>query len=305
MGAEEKEKNENGDDVQTVRTFESDAAEYIKKTGQSRASIALAESKRETDEQKRFRFEEKKFDKEKAKFVLMISGILVLAGAIIFLAFVLLKPDGPPELTYVQGQPIIIIDQEKIIDLAALPDDKALEKISTTVRSGTVGVGAILSFKIVKTSPEKIEEIDTEEFFRLVAKFAPNKLVRSLENKYALGLLGFDGSQPFLIFKTDSFENAYSGMLEWERSVPIELKPVFERGEGWATTTPAYGPGSTSRSYFAHAVISNMDVRVLPSTGGKTILIYSFPDKNTLVITTNEKAFSTLVTKLRNAKLIR
>lgn len=303
--AEEKEKNESDGDMQTVRTFESDAAEYIKKTGQSRASIALAESERKNEEKNRFKFEEKKFDREKAKFVLTVSGILVLAGAIIFLAFVLLKPEGPPEMTYVKGQPIIIIDQEKIIDLAALPDDKALEKISTTVRSGTVGVGAILSFKIVRTSPEEIKEIDTEEFFKLVAKFAPNKLVRSLEDKYALGLLGFDGSQPFLIFKTDSFENAYSGMLEWEHSVPVELKPVFERGDGWATTTPAYGPGSTSRSYFAHAVISNMDARTLPSTNGKTILIYSFPDKNTLLITTNEKTFSTLITKLRNAKLIR
>ncbi|MDP2630950.1 MAG: hypothetical protein Q8P56_06125, partial [Candidatus Uhrbacteria bacterium] len=203
------------------------------------------------------------------------------------------------------GQPIVLIDDQKVFDVTSLQNEQAMEKITGALEGSTVGANSILLLRLAKTVEEETIFLTTEEFFGLTTRFAPDQLIRSLEKTFAFGILGWSGNQPFLIFKTDSFENTSSGMTEWERTMPMELKTLFETENGWAETTPAFGPGSTSQSQFGNTVVSNLDARQLTNSAGATVLIYSFPDTNTLIITTNEQPFAALVTKLRNAKLVR
>ena len=103
------------------------------------------------------------------------------------------------------------------------------------------------------------------------------------------GVHSFDGNHPFLVLKTGFYENAFAGMLEWERYMKDDLAPLF----GPAKTKIPSGQivADTVQEpelVFVDSVIKNKDTRILRGKNGKTELLYSFVDKNTIIITTNE-----------------
>ena len=44
-----------------------------------------------------------------------------------------------------------------------------------------------------------------------------------------IGVYSWNGNQPFIILKTDSYENAFAGMLSWEKNIAGDLSALFPR----------------------------------------------------------------------------
>jgi hypothetical protein len=132
------------------------------------------------------------------------------------------------------------------------------------------------------------------------------------------------------------FQNAYAGMITWEKTMPDDLVNVF----GYADTTAlpisfAYtSPTSTSAlpnfasstatssipsfvyttpisSYFTiqgsfkDGVIKNKDVRAFTEPDGTILVLYSFVDNNTIVITTDENTLAEIINRLEKQTFIR
>ena len=102
-----------------------------------------------------------------------------------------------------------------------------------------------------------------------------------------LGVLEKQTPKPFLLIKLDSFEQAYPGMLEWEKDIKDDLLPLFANDEK-VLAIPA-------DKTFDDLTISNKGTRVLRDSERNAVLIYTFIDNNMLLITDNEDSLKNLL----------
>ena len=113
----------------------------------------------------------------------------------------------------------------------------------------------------------------------------PSELSRSFDKKFMVGIYSFDTNEPFIILKTSDYGASYAGMLKWEKEMSRDLGEIF------SLPATLYGAPFIDEEY------KNKDLRVLRNTDGKVAMLYSFIDKNTLLITANENVFSAILGK--------
>jgi hypothetical protein len=115
----------------------------------------------------------------------------------------------------------------------------------------------------------------------------PGDLNRSLKDDFMLGIYSNQTGErrPFLILTNNFFERAFSGLLQWEKTMAADLAPLLDN------TTVTTTPGQP----FIDKVVKNRDCRVLQDTEGKTALFYAFLDNTDIVITTAEDAFGEIL----------
>lgn len=122
--------------------------------------------------------------------------------------------------------------------------------------------------------------VSVEEFLKVLGSHAPGSLVRAFNPLFMLGSFResstSDRASTFLIIKLVSFENAFAGMLLWEKNLSQDIGPLFATIELSREVVP--------ESVFTDIVDRNKDIRML-SLGDQPILLYAFFERNFLVIT--------------------
>ena len=111
---------------------------------------------------------------------------------------------------------------------------------------------------------------------------APGTFLRSVDT---IGFGSYGGSAPCMVLSVPSFDVALGGMLEWEDAIMVDLAPFFGT------------PGSATG--FVDVVIGNRDMRVLYDEDGAERLVYSFPNRTTILITTTSDAAAYLLPLVR------
>jgi len=138
-------------------------------------------------------------------------------------------------------------------------------------------------------------EIKPVDLFRLIAQDAGDALKRNV-SEAMFGIYSYDTNEIFFVIHPEDFGIVYSGMLDWESTLGGNLSSFF----------PLLGQHlATNPSVFTDETYKNKDVRVIRNDSGKTVLLYGFIDKNTLVITVNEKIFEAILNRYIQAKLAR
>lgn len=135
--------------------------------------------------------------------------------------------------------------------------------------------------------------LTTGEFLKTLEITAPGYLVRAFSPLFMFGALGENN---FLIIRLESFENAFAGMLAWEKSMAKEIGPLFSTANLLVSLPP-------DASFF-DLTDRNKDMRILSSEDG-SILLYTFFESDTLVITDSLETLRTLVDRLTQEKLSR
>lgn len=135
------------------------------------------------------------------------------------------------------------------------------------------------------------EIAETSEILSVLSWQMPMSLRRNIED-INFGL--WRGEDPFIILKTESFDIALSGMLNWEKNISQDLAPLFG-----TPVTRTFDPNSreasqTKPAYFIDSVLDNLDVRILRDELYKDRIVYSFIDKNTILITKSTDSFRAL-----------
>jgi hypothetical protein len=133
---------------------------------------------------------------------------------------------------------------------------------------------------------------------------------RSLVETWMLGVYGEENTETrFIILKTNFFQNAFAGILRWEAAMPEELATILNyRGKIKEQNAMS---SSTAASYFSvkgrfeDRIILNRDVREFITDNKTTLLLYSFVDKDTIVITTSERALRGLIERLEKQTYVR
>ena len=145
---------------------------------------------------------------------------------------------------------------------------------------------------------------------------APDLLLRNITEKSTVGVINEGGeTRAFFVLRVSSYERTFAGMLTWEPLMERELAllyPLYTSEEAdvvsLATTTASSTPKAPSQTgpavskvRFEDVVVANRDVRILRDTRGRSLLLYGYADKETLIIARNEASFAALLTRLSAA----
>lgn len=281
------ESQEEKSELKQIRTFQGDVAEALGRQNESLVSIQQQERARQPLEAD----SESNFDNKKRDFLFLVIGsaFFIIIGSLgAWLGWREYQKKIEPPITTIPDSRFITVSSETELGLATM----TREEFASTFSEKTREVPANTILHIIPAP-----EISTKQFFTILETQIPNALMRAFDKLFMIGSIG---NNPFLIVKLASFENAFPGMLSWEKTMSEDLIAFFPDNNGLKTVTQT--------QTFSDIVVKNKDVRLLSAgegTSTQPILMYSFFDNSMLIITDNLEALQTLIDRLAREKLSR
>lgn len=264
--------------IKSLRTYQGDVEEALGKTKSSAATIMIAEQKRKEKSPEIF---DRPKNLEVRNKTFIVTGIsLLLLGLIVVGSVYYVRSNEKTALNN-QTESLVAYSVEQEIPLTSLNREKLIDKILSEKQAFKLPPNSVL---YLNTVDDTSTTVPVSSVLSLIAPKIPSSLARAFEGKYMLGVYSFDTNEPFIILTTNDFPAAYSGMLKWEKDMVADLGKIFS----------IVVNNSEPPLLFIDETIKNKDLRALVDSKQKTILLYSFIDKNTVVITTNESIFNAL-----------
>lgn len=280
--------------IKPLRTLRGDIEEVVKEGRTSAVKIAVAETQRATGAPETVsNFTAPRREWPWKNILIGAAGVILIAAGGAGLYFIF-KKIGVPEPTMIiaKRQTIINTEAEKTLDISNFARPKIITALKAEKTALPKNLSTVIGLNLVqKTGATTTEAVSSGNFLEQLQVQANTPFIRALAPDFIFGFHILSQPEPFLILKTGAYDFAYAGMLRWENYLAADLGPIF-----LATTTP---------NLFEDKIIYNKDARILRGADGAILLLYSFNDKNTIIITTNEITFKNLVDRLRAAKLIR
>ena len=275
--------------LKSLRTFQGDVQEAMAKNNTSIVHIALAEQTRKQKEPEpqqtpvSYNIKNKSF---------LVVGISFLTIGLIVIGVVYYMNSRVNPLSVPTNGSIVNYSQAGIIDATNMSPDQFNQTVLQQKQSVKLPVNNLL-FIDVQGSDKKT--LPTENFLSLLAPNMPSTLARSFAQKYMFGIYSYDTNTPFVILTTEDYGASYSGMLKWEENMSKDLGILFGLSSDIISKP----------SIFTDESVKNKDLRILVDANGKTVLVYSFIDKNTLIIASSEDIFTALLGKYTTAQMVR
>ena len=320
----EKGKSENKDKTPTIHTFQSDVANAIHTDNVSMIKVALAEKKRK---EKQGTFDETAGAPAQNKMIVVFIGIVILllliAGGVWF-GWNYFKAQtqndassNDPAVSLTSRAPI---EFEQVVLLNI--DGKYVTDIEQAVRAeknNELPFGTMKQIIFTKKIPAAQNDLGTtssktrpailSEWLSSIRSRASDSLIRALDPYFAFGIYSYTPHDSFVLLKVNSYDNAYAGMLEWERYMEPDLQGQLVNRPSTDTALKASSSAPTSSGTggktFVDRVINNKDSRVLLDDSGNIMLLYSFIDQNTLVIASSDKALKEIIFRLTTGRIVR
>ena len=224
--------------------------------------------------------------------VLAVAG-LSIAGLIYYFA-----SNRPPPIVPVIPS-IISTNEKRTLAITGLSADDALDKIRLAMENPGKEAD-LVQIELTEGPAENKLGVSAQRFFELFAIGAPPTLGRAFGDRWVFGFQSAGStSAPFIFVSVDSFDNAFDGMLRWEKAVKENLGPIFLKPE---TVTADKIPDNID---FEDLIIRSKDTRILKDNSGTIVLLYSFLDPKNLVITTNERTFQELLNRFFSSRVVR
>ncbi len=289
----EQPKVSNAPKISPIRTYQSDAARSVKENKTSLVRMVIAEQGK-----KESQLRELSPRSSKNIIFISLSVILLIAGVLLSTYFFVknMNIGGNTSTEVTRIKTFILTEEDFGIDITGNNREAVWKKSITSIRNLTPRLDTLVNIYFTETKDytAQPEIINTERFFSALESRIPSPLLRSLDSGFLFGIHSFNGNQPFLILKTNFYENAAAGMYSWEKDMAEEILPLF-----------GIAPSGNSNIYekdFVDAVVKNKDVRMLKDNADQPIIMYYFKDKKTIIITTNEATLSELITRLSVSK---
>lgn len=340
--------------VKNIRTFEGDIAKVLSHTKTSAASIAIAESMKREGEQ---RISSKSEDQKnitaskvpKTTFFLLLSGVLIVGGLISGYYLYSQSPLAPSPSSNVPVQPqtadsIIPTDSKVYIPTEGATWATVLKSIKTEIAKDQE-TGTIKEIVLTSTSDLGRIRIPAKDMLELMDIPVPDILRRSLNTAWMLGVYKAPSGEKsvFVISTNNFFQNAFAGMLQWERLMADDIKqyvriPKISTTQAVASTTETVAsttqtasttlasstfqatstrtasstaPSASQTTYitlrgsFDDRIVGNKDVREFVTTDGGLLFLYSFISNDKLLIADRESTLIEILVRLEKQAFIR
>ena len=167
-------------------------------------------------------------------------------------------------------------------------------------QGGALGTIVEIIPTVQSTSTAGQSRATLSQFFAAIGAQPPADLMRALSDQFFFGIhMATDGPGTLFIIPVLSYDHAFAGMLTWESSMDSDLSPLFKQVP---SLTPAPGGGLPGARVFKDMVMRNYDMRVLQDDAGSTVLYYSFPTPNLLIIAASTYTFPEVLSRLQAAR---
>lgn len=305
-----------------LRTYQSDISSAVKNDNVTMIKIALAEKKRQD---KMGSMDQIAQENKNIKFTVITSAVVLLfVGLVATALYVFTKspsiPIGTPTATnpnpsiiYAEENTFINIDDrtaQEIIRLTQIEKTKEIDLGSLKYVLYTTGIGT------------SSRPITTGEFFDATNSRVTSALVRSLKSNFMLGIYAKNPYESFAIFNVDFYDGAFAEMLKWESTLERDLGGIFistenlqrmdvkntpstEEGGAIVSTSTNLIDSSFTKNVFVDMVIENKDSRALIDSEGRILMLYTFVDKETLVMATSDKTLREVLFRLTAGRIVR
>ena len=293
--------------VRSLRTLQGDVEEGISRGKTTVVSVATAESHARKAKVIASDFVSSVKSEQTKKIASYVLGLILLISGSGGLYYVYMTKQNPT-VKIEREESLIFTEQTIQLDIANISSNEILKIFDKESQKTYPLIGAIVEISPVKKTslPENKTEtkiLNAEDFFKSFGLKPPARLIRSLESKFMLGINILSRNEPFLIFKITSYEIAFSDMIEWEKNMESDMAGFFFTKKDSAKIAATSSPSEPI--VFKDIVFKNTDARELKNDNGKTLLIYAFPNKETLIISTNIITIETVINRLTTRKVVR
>ncbi len=294
--------------IRPLKTYRGDAEEAIQRQKESIASMALREQKKRADEKKSEVPPAISPENQKRIMVIIatVVGIAAVGGGIFAFvrygnfSFTKTKPGDTVVVKNNPATPSLIPPRyEREIDVATTASKNTLAGIVAEEIAKVQEAGSVTNIFLTKTHSQALQTVgigkdvvSTEIFLSTFFADAPEALKRSLDSNFMLGVY-YDTvkkGRAFILFKTNSFETSFAGMLSWEKTLPQDLGLILGAKEGVGG--------------FKDVVMRNKDTRALLDRGQVPVFLYSFIDRNTVLVTADKETFGNILDILNQPKRV-
>jgi len=325
--------------IKPLRTYETDFAEAMAKKRISKASFVIAEDKKRVMDKKTEEmgienstvpvpnptkmpskeeiFRDANMSDEKTKptnrhltknwLLSIVSLILICGGAFAGYYLYLRSPVAPIDTKQIQNAipnfANSLIDTKQKITLNI--DNKNQNGILTLIKNETSkkqDEKTIKEIILTKTQGTEVGKVSANEMLDISEITTPDLFERSLSSTWMLGVYAGqnDIKHPFIIITNDFFQNAFAGMIQWEKTMADDLKQYI-----YTSDISNDESNSGIRGQFKDKIIKNKDVREYVAENGHIIFLYAFVSNDKLVITNSEEALEEIVTRLEKSAFVR
>ena len=234
-----------------------------------------------------------------AIFVFILLGLLLGGG------FLWYRANEQSPLAVASAIPSLIFAEQSIPFALSNSSPSVLKSSLAGLRTGNTGgpgsithINATIATNTSIGGTSAIHTASPQEFFAAIGAQLPADLTSSIGTDFFLGVHATDGNQVLIIIPITSYEHAFAGMLAWEPNMGDDLSPFIERAPGTLTAAD----GSSAANTFKDIVIKNYDVRMQVDAGGNPKLLYSFPNRNLLIITSSQYTLVEALARLQAAR---
>ena len=273
---------ETGDvsDTPTLRTYKKDVASTITNQKTSLVRMVLEEQK---GRQKKEREESPRTGKNLSLIIFSVFFFIATIGVVYYAFF---RSSGTNQLlSELNIAPFINVEVSQEFAIEGKSKKNIIAEIQEEITSEKPRLDTIKNIFFTETTSSQTPDgvvkkkrlVTASELFNKLEIPVPSVINRTIKDDFMFGYHTFEGNQPFLVLKTDYYDNAFSGMLTWESTMSSELVSLFGN----------IGKEDLKGRTWRDVVTKNKDTRVLNNFDGSVALVYMFKDQGTLIITTN------------------
>ncbi len=258
-----------------IRTYAADISRVITARGETVSSIATAQ--REKGRQLEQEPVLEKFSK--TKVILFGSVLFVVLGVVVIAtSFYATRPSASPE-----EFPPSIVFPNKTTPIEFVEGSSLQKLLATERRDAELSLGEVERIVVtqggVALAPSSVAR----------ALGFPDAISREVVD-IMIGVHSFDRNQPFLILSLLTFDRTFSALLGWEKEAGRALNSFY---------APINSIGEAPDLVFSDSIIQNLDVRKSQSTWP---IMYTYPSRVMVVLTTNEFTLREVMTRLGSAQ---
>lgn len=269
-GSQNQSAEKSGMELPRIRTYAADMSKVIKARGETLASIV---NKEQTVVQKK-RPEQHKPTSPRRIAILIGTGVLVLAGIGVLVGVFVFSPRDAVD---VQTSGVIFANEVQRVNVTA--QELFIEQLATIRRDKNLSLGEILRVDLVENGavvngPALAQQLRV-----------PPELAREVSD-VMVGIHAFDRNQPFIIMRVATYDRSFGAMLVWEQNMARALADFF---------APTNAIGGAPVLVFIDEIVRNLDIR---KSQDEWPILYTFPERGLLIITTNEFTLREIMTRL-------
>lgn len=309
----------------SLETYAGDFTDRIKETHASTVSILAAEQ----DSGKR-PAQEVPQESSSIGLPYIIAGVVLLIAGVAggYAAYThYLAASAPVVLAPSVSTPIFVDEREEVSGTGTALLQALKDSVNRPLALGTVRLLYVASMT------------GSDSIFSALPLSAPDTLLRNIQAQGNIaGIVNVGGAQsPFFILSVLSYSNTFSALLAWEPVMPLYLAELFPPYPAQqapviteATTTVPTKVATTTRKNIVKTVasstastnslqtiptavpapaitffdttINNHDARIYRDASGRTILVYGYWDRTTLVIARDAAAFTEIIGRLATTR---